>query len=136
MTKIVLVTALLAFNSLLLAGCDYYKTYTGYLVVRSEPFIHHYVGNPCGVDEIKYPPIETCDKEEIRYTFVHRNIKIIAHCQAWDRSIDGSGNRRQNCGALRVGEAYRCSHSGDLLSCGDRATHDDAALGIEIAEKN
>jgi len=98
----------------------------GYLVTRSEPFIHHYEGdvppNPCGLDG-NYKPVDRCDKEEIRYTLNHKGVRIVATCQSWV-SDDG-------CGELRVGKEYVCDGGTTLMSCADNAT-----LSVEFAEKH
>jgi hypothetical protein len=61
---------------LLLAGCNYYKEQRGFLTVRSEAFSHHYEGSPCGLQGKS-----ACDLSEIRYTFIHKGVKVVAHCQ-------------------------------------------------------
>src|SRR5205807_1684601 len=75
------------------AGCDYYREQTGYLVTRSEATTHRYEGLMCA------PNLGPCDKDEIRYTLLHKGIKIVAYCQAWDHT--------NNCGQLQVGKAYK-----------------------------
>ena len=94
------------------AGCDYYREQTGYLVTRSEATTHRYEGLMCA------PNLGPCDKDEIRYTLLHKGIKIVAHCQAWDHT--------NNCGQLQVGRAYKATrqdyknHSAPFLDCGDK----------------
>ena len=105
-------------------GCNYYKQQTGYLVTRSEAFTHHYEGSPCGLKGM-----DTCDMPEMRYTLIHRGVKVIAHCQSWDVE-------QNKCGQLQVGEAYDCQPEGvndkfgpQLLRCKDKGV-----LGIEREE--
>ena len=91
----------------------------GYLVTRSEPFIHHYDGSPCGLQGK-----ETCDMPEMRYTLVHKGVTIVAHCQSW--------NERDTCGQLQVGETYPCeidaatAFGSQMLSC-----NSNSVLGID-----
>jgi len=116
----------------ILTGCDYYKQQRGYLVIRSEPFIHHYVGSPCGVapPPIEVHPIEgtsqvECDVPEMRYTLIHKAVRITASCQSWDD--------QNKCRQLQVGETHQCdvhpasAFGSQLLSCGD---HSSLEMGI------
>lgn len=90
-------TAVVLALALLLIGCDYYKQQTGYLVTHSEPFIHHYEGNPCGaVYSMGTEEWERCELPETRYTLIHRGIEIVARCQSWDE--------RNKCRNLQVGK--------------------------------
>ena len=114
----------LAFASMCV-GCNYYKEQTGYLVTGSEAFIHHYEGNPCGLQGKL-----TCDLPEMRYTFLHNGVNLVAHCQSWEE--------RDKCGTLQVGNAYQCHIEGvndqfgpQLLSCEGKGT-----LGIEFSKQN
>jgi hypothetical protein len=81
-----------------------------YLLAQAEPFVHHYVGSPCGIWGK-----ESCDEPEMRYTLVGGMARIIVHCQSWDE--------RNLCGSLQVGTAYHChviaadQFSGQVLSC-------------------
>ena|SRR5579859_2758042 len=104
----------------LFSGCKYYKQQTGYLITRSESFTHHYDGALCGIYGLV-----SCDLPEVRYTLIHRGVKTIAHCQAWDE--------RSRCGGLIVGKAYDCkvdalfgNHGDALLDC-----KNNGVLGIE-----
>lgn len=118
--KIAVVIAL----SSLSVGCDLYKEQTGYLVTRSEAFSHHYEGSPCGLQDKV-----TCDMAEMRYTLIHRGVKVVAYCQSWDE--------RNKCGQLQTGEAYECqvgaagAFGSPLLTCGDNRT-----LAVEHSERN
>ena len=66
-----------------------------YLLVESEPFVHHYEGSPCGLGDKN-----TCEKPEMRYMLIGGKAKITAHCQAWDKA--------SMCGSLQVGTTYHC----------------------------
>lgn len=66
-----------------------------YVLVRSQPTIHHYIGSPCGLWNQ-----EECDKSEMEYTFTKGNTSTVARCQSWDP--------RGVCGGLQVGTTYHC----------------------------
>jgi hypothetical protein len=87
----------LGLTTLSLSGCDYYKQQTGYLVTRAEYVTQHYEGVFCHEAEYGSDP---CDLHEVRYTFVHQDVKTIASCQAWDKF--------NKCGIMEVGKAYSC----------------------------
>lgn len=118
--KSVLVALVLLLSSVSL-GCDYYKQQTGYLVTRAESFETHY--EPCAFESLE----PSCDKEELRFTLVHKDTTIIARCQAWDA--------KNACGELRVGQAYQCTRRDPslMLSCGE---NEKATLKIERESKN
>ena len=113
------IMAACAFTSLCV-GCDYYKQQTGYFVTRSESLTHHYDGFNC----FSHGAGESCNFPEIRYTFIHKQVKIVASCQAWDA--------KNNCGQLKLGEAYNCEINSRLpiLDC-----KPDGVLGIESSEQ-
>ena len=137
-----IVAMLLAFASLLLAGCNYHKQQTGYLVTRSETFVHHYNINFAKNEEEGIPQCPRdeweCDKQEIRYTLIHKGVTITAQCavnlpRSWLTGLpQGDLFERNKCDELRVSEAYHCRPgAGPWLSCGDKVI-----LRIENSQMN
>jgi hypothetical protein len=88
------------------------RSHGRYRVVGSEPYTKHYDGPLCSEHGEGF----SCDFDELRYTLLHNDVKVVANCQAWDP--------KNPCGSLRVGEFYRCTESGNAgilesLDCGD-----------------
>lgn len=91
--------------ALFCVGCSSPKKQSEYVVTSLTRFMHHHEGDSavCGSQM-------DCDREEFRYTLIHKDIKFTVHCEG------------DNCGDLHVGEEYQCrigSAFGDQwLDCG------------------
>jgi hypothetical protein len=76
----------------------------GYLVIRSEQFTQHYQGSPCGSVSSEYrrspPQTLACDVPELRFNLLHKGIKFVGTCQAW--------NSNNPCREMQVGATYTC----------------------------
>lgn len=95
-----------------LTACRRGLSNEGYLVTRSEQFIQHYQGSPCGSVPSAYrrnlSQSLACDVPELRVTFLHGGVKFVGTCQYWNDS--------NQCRQLRVGAIYSCKVDSESIT--------------------